>query len=62
MERIILYKDVVDVPATVSVGEEVLLVRGDGPREGEVMAHAIIEAIEPELRLRTLEEPSERER
>jgi hypothetical protein len=55
--RIILYTDEVHTPTDLRVGERIALIRGDGPREGELMDYAIVTASDEDgLSFRTLGE------
>jgi hypothetical protein len=49
LRRIVMYKDETHAPVGLTVGERVIVVRGDGPREGDVMAHATITETNPGL-------------
>jgi hypothetical protein len=46
MKRVVMYMDITEVPAEVTDGEVVELVRGDGPREGAVMCLARVTFLE----------------
>jgi hypothetical protein len=47
LKRVILYMDVVDVPADLAAGERIAVIRGDGPREDDVMFHATYTGLLP---------------
>ena len=48
VKKIVVYGDETHVPAGVKVGDRVELIRGDGPREGELMAYAVITRRDPD--------------
>jgi len=49
--QIVIYSNDADAPADLQVGEVVPVVRGDGPREGDLMGMATVIRADDELKL-----------